>query len=331
MTTTRTITIAGSDHSFVWPGTSTMLAAALGSGLSLPYECASGGCGMCKARLVEGETASNWPDATGLSQRDRRRGDRILLCQSVPLSDCVIQAAPVDGGDEPPVRRLPAAVDGIDELNPITRLVTLDTAGAELPYLAGQYVLVELPDGIRRAYSMSRPQGRGAEIEVVVRAKPGGAATGWIFERLRPGDHVVVEGPYGKAYYQSDRNRPLVCLGGGSGLGPVLTIADHALTVAPERPVALYFGCRRPGDLFFSKRLSALAERGATVEVVLEEGAATPQRPGLIGEVVDGDWDDLSGADLYLAGPTGMVDACLAALVRSGKAAADRVFFDRFE
>src|SRR5712671_1555203 len=69
----------------------TVLAAALAAGVDLPYECASGSCGSCRARLLDGSVASRWVDAPGLSDRDRRKGDRILCCQSVPQTDCVIQ------------------------------------------------------------------------------------------------------------------------------------------------------------------------------------------------------------------------------------------------
>ena len=84
----------------------TILFAGLRAGLALPYECASGGCGTCRARLVAGQAISRWPGATGLSERDRRKGDRILMCQSVPDGPCQLRlptgaAAP---GEPPPVR-----------------------------------------------------------------------------------------------------------------------------------------------------------------------------------------------------------------------------------
>jgi len=71
----------------------TLLSAALAAGIDLPYECASGGCGSCRARLLEGQVRSLWPDAPGLSSKDRLKGDRILCCQSVAQSDCVVQVA----------------------------------------------------------------------------------------------------------------------------------------------------------------------------------------------------------------------------------------------
>ena len=70
----------------------TALRTGLRAGLQLPYECASGGCGTCRAQLVDGTVHSLWDAAAGLSERDRRRGNRILMCQSVPQGDCTIKA-----------------------------------------------------------------------------------------------------------------------------------------------------------------------------------------------------------------------------------------------
>ena len=97
-------------------------------------------------------------------------------------------------------------------------------------------------------------------------------------------------------------------------------------------------------DLVLRERFCALRSRGAAVIAVAEiTGAGTggggktgqapgwgPVRTGLVIDAVATDHNDLTGHDLYVAGPTAMVDALLAALVRTRRAAADRVFFDRF-
>lgn len=319
----------------------TVLLAGLRAGLALPYECASGGCGSCRAQLLEGTITTRWPQATGLSDRDRRRGDRILLCQSVPDTDCRIQ---VTVPDEPAAGPLPqpARRDGT-----LTQraMLSRDTAqlhidvGEPLPYLPGQFVILEFADGVRRAYSMSRPPRTGpqaAELELLVRAKPGGAAAAWIFDRATVGDTVVVEGPYGRAHAQFPDGRAVVCLAGGTGLAPILAIAEHLLTQAPGRRIDVYLGARRIDDLVLVERLAELVQSGARVVTVVENHA-DPMHP-LLGEIRTGlalghlarDLPDLAEHDVYLAGPTPMIDASLRQLLREGTAVADRVFFDRF-
>ncbi|MSQ19095.1 MAG: 2Fe-2S iron-sulfur cluster binding domain-containing protein [Betaproteobacteria bacterium] len=68
----------------------TLLRAGLRAGFGIPYECDVGACGTCKVELIAGAVASNWPDAPGLSARDKAR-NRVLACQSRPTSDCRIK------------------------------------------------------------------------------------------------------------------------------------------------------------------------------------------------------------------------------------------------
>jgi NAD(P)H-flavin reductase/ferredoxin len=322
------ISLADSDVAFNHVEGLTILAAGRAAGIDLPYECASGGCGTCKARLIEGEVRSLWPEATGLSDRDQRKGDRILTCQSVPTTPCVI-AVPSVGHDDVALTATSAVVVTLRDLNHCTRLVELEPA-VDMPYLAGQFVMVTFPDDTRRAYSMSRPYRAGQPLEFVVRALPGGAATGFIFDKLQTGDAVMVDGPYGRAYLQSPVDRPIVGVAGGSGLGPVLAVAEQALRDAKDRPVSLYFGSRLTNDLFFLDRLRELPSQAA-LHIVVQEDPDEDHVAGLVGDIVNEHFDDLTTSDVYMCGPKGMIDACLASLVRTGKASADRVFFDRFQ
>jgi NAD(P)H-flavin reductase/ferredoxin len=316
----------------------TILFAGLRAGLALPYECASGGCGTCRARLVAGQVASRWPGATGLSERDRRKGDRILMCQSVPIGTSRLRVPIRDArpGEPRPARLVGRLAERELLTADIARLV-IGTA-RPLPYLPGQFVQLEFADGVRRAYSMTHPRRQHDQttLELLVRAKPGGAASGWLFSRLQPGAVLTVEGPYGRSYAQSRPDRPVVCLAGGTGLAPVLAIAGQLTAEAPDRSLCLYVGARRVEDLVLTERLTALADSGAGVILVTEtgRGAEHPRlgriRTGLALDHLASDIADLSGHDIYVAGPTPMIDATLRRLAREGTANADQIFFDRF-
>lgn len=318
----------------------TILLAGLAAGIPLPYECASGGCGSCRAQLITGSVTSRWPTAPGLTDRDRRRGNRILMCQSIPDGDCRVRApraAVTDAGAEPRPRRLPGQVSKREMLTADTAQFIVET-GQDLPYLAGQFVIIEFGDGTRRAYSMSRPAGHGDPrfLELLIRGKPGGAASRWLFDPAWRALPVTVEGPYGRAYARPSARRPAVCLAGGTGLAPVLAIAEE-LAGGDGRPVEVYVGARQAHDLVLASRLTALRGRGVSVVPVAEtcqEGEQLsglgPLRAGLALDHLAADRPDLSGHDLYIAGPSAMIEATLRRLVRDGTAAADRVFFDRF-
>jgi NAD(P)H-flavin reductase/ferredoxin len=336
---TTPVSFHGADATVDCAADESILFAGLRAGLGLPYECASGGCGTCRAQLLDGAVASRWEAASGLSDRDRRKGDRILMCQSVPRGPVTVRvplsASPLP---EPAPQRLAGRIVARDRLAAgIARFVI--QVARPLHYLPGQFVLVEFPDGTRRGYSMSRPADPGAAtlLELLIRAKPGGAASAWLFERLGVGGGLVAEGPYGKAYARTPPQRPVACLAGGTGLAPVLAIAEHLSAEAPARRLDVYVGARRYQDLVLGERLQTLAGcLGARVIAVIEQGAGAihPQlgrlRAGLALDHLAAELPDLSQHDIYAAGPEPMIDATLRRLVKDGTAAADRVFFDRF-
>jgi NAD(P)H-flavin reductase/ferredoxin len=335
-----TVTFDGDDTAVLCAPGETILLAGLRSGVAVPYECASGGCGSCRARLMTGSVNSRWADATGLTERDRRRGDRILMCQSVPDGPCVVSVPPVTvvaAEPEPHPRRLPGRVAQRELLNADTVRMVVE-ASEGVPYLSGQFVIIEFSDGVRRAYSMSRPArcADPRQLELLVRAKPGGAATSWLFGPQADGLPVIVEGPYGRAYARRSCTRPVLCLAGGTGLAPMLAIAGELTGDGGGPVVGVYVGARHPGDLVMPGRIAALRDRGVQVIPVVEQhtGRGDPElgelRSGLALDHLATDQPDLSQYDIYVAGPPAMIDAALRRLVRKGTASADRIFFDRF-
>ena len=337
-----TVTDTERQAMFSCPPGGTVLFAGLAAGWDLSYECASGGCGTCRGQLISGEVSSLWPDASGLTERDRRRGNRILLCQSRPATNCTIRSQAdlrrMPEGMPHPARR-ESRITRMDLLTADMMVLEVE-CGQAMPYLAGQFVIMEMPDGTRRPYSMSAPAAKAgivaARLEMLIRNKPGGAASGQLFGGLTVGSRLTVEGPYGRAHAQSPPGRPVICVAGGSGLGQVLAIAEHCLAAAADRPLTFYYGARSGPDLVLRERFTGLRSRGAAVIAVTETAGSAahpgwgPVRTGLVVNAVAADHDDLTGHDLYAAGPAGMVDALLGNLVRTHRAIADRVFFDRF-
>ena len=73
-----------------------ILHAGLRSGVELPYECGTGTCGTCKARLVSGRHESEWPEAPG--HRYLKSAAEILMCQSVAHEDCGLEVGRAEAG-----------------------------------------------------------------------------------------------------------------------------------------------------------------------------------------------------------------------------------------
>lgn len=318
----------------------TILAAALRSGLGFPYECNSGGCGSCQFELVEGSVEDAWPEAPGISDRQRGRGRR-LACQSVPAGDCTIKVS-LDQGMVPPV--VPAVrtvrFDG-------SRMLTADMAEftfrgeAPADFRPGQFAMLGLP-GVEgaRAYSMCNLANDEGLWRFIIKRVPGGRGTGVLFDALQPGDAVRIDGPFGNSYLRTGNGRDIVCIAGGSGISPVLSIL-RGIAATPGldgRRVLLFHGGRGPADMCVGAMLEA--EPALRDRVVLHAAISDDSAPGAAGwtgargmihERVRAELGEaMTSYDYYFCGPPPMTDAVHRMLLLEAEVPASQLHFDRF-
>jgi len=299
-------------------GDDTLLRAALRAGLGFPYECNTGACGTCKVELLEGQVTSLRPDAPGLSERDRAR-NRILGCQSRPDTDCSIKVRLSE--EYAPIHRparLTARLEAWRDLTHDLREFRFSSPGAT-GFLPGQYAVFHLPGlDSPRTYSMSNIHD-GEEWHFVVKRVPGGAGTRALFERMALGSELTLDGPYGLAYLRTDSPRDIVCIGGGSGLAPMLSIARGAARepALAGRAIQFFYGARTTRDLCGERELSELPGFGERLSFhsVLSMPEADPARAwtGPTGFVHEHArrvlGDRMAEFEYYFAGPPAMVEA----------------------
>ncbi len=338
-TTVHAVQLAGTDQSFFCAADDTVLRAALRHGIAFPYECNVGSCGNCKFELIEGQVSTLWPEAPGLSEKDKQR-NRWLGCQTRALGDLQIK---LRTGDKyrpihTPVRTSARLVS--------SRTITHDISefGFELvqpmTFASGQYALVQLA-GVTgpRAYSMSNAGVSGTALAFQVRRLPQGAGSTALFEQLRVGDAVEIDGPYGMAYLREHAARDILCVAGGSGLSPMVSVARGAFASAPLAPRQLHFvyGARLPADVCGQDMLQVLPgwrERGSYHAVVsgLDREAPLPEglARGFVHDMVDQAYGDrLADMEIYFAGPALMAQSLLKLLI-ARKVPMDQVHFDQF-
>jgi toluene monooxygenase electron transfer component len=333
------IALDGTDQTFPCAPDDTVLRAALRAGWAFPYECNVGSCGNCKFEWLDGALESCWPEAPGLSDKDRQR-HRWLGCQTRPLGDARIKLRL--GEKYRPLHR--PLRTGAQLL--AVRSITHDLSefrfvlDQPMPFLSGQYALLQLPDvtGVR-AYSMSTAGGSSAQLAFQVRRVPQGQGSTALFERLRPGDRVQLDGPYGMAYLREDAPRDLLCIAGGSGLAPMLSIARGAWA-SPRlagRRLRFVYGARRAMDVCGEDMLQELAgwsERGSYHAAIsgYEAGEHLPEGAlsGFVHDAVDQLYGDtLALHEIYFAGPPAMAQALLKLLL-ARKLPMEQVHFDQF-
>ena len=322
-------------------GEDTILRAALRAGHGMSYECNSGGCGGCKFELVSGEIETLWPEAPGLSARDHQRG-RHLACQCRARGEVVIKAASA-AEYVPPIRprRQRAQLVGSRNISHDIRefrFLSEDSAN----FLPGQYAMLDLP-GVDspRAYSMANTGNAEGEWHFQVRRVTHGKGTHCLFDRLADGDQIGLDGPYGVAYLRPDSPRPIVCVAGGSGLAPMLSIVRGAAEAGllKTRPLYFFYGARTPRDVCGGEMLSGLPGFGdnllfVPVVSLPEESINSDGWQGATGYVHDHVAATLplplGSYEFYFAGPPPMTQALQELLMVGHKVPFEQIHFDRF-
>ncbi len=317
----------------------TLLRAGLRAGLAIPYECNVGSCGTCKVELIGGEVSSNWAEAPGLSARDKAK-NRVLACQSRPLFDCSIKVRLQDSCR--PVhlpRRFIAELSGMRDLTHDIRELRFRAPTAPL-FEPGQYALLELPGvaGVR-AYSMSNLSNAAGEWHFLIKRVPNGAGSGALFEKIEIGSSIEIDGPYGMAYLRRDSVRDLICIAGGSGLSPMISIA-RGMAAEPnlaKRLLRFFYGGRGPEDICGEEMLATLSGYGERIQftpvISMPELDVAKKWSGAVGlvheQVLATIGDRMAAFEYYFAGPPPMTQAVQAMLVRN-KVPFEQLHYDSF-
>jgi toluene monooxygenase electron transfer component len=324
------------------PQDDALLRGALRAGLAFPYECSVGGCGACRFELLDGVMETLWETAPGLSERDRKRGKR-LACQSRPLGDCRIRVRIGPDSEVPaqPPQRCSAVLTGRRAVNADMMELSLRVEGMP-PFRAGQYALL-YPPGVSgaRAYSMSNLDAGDGDWRFIVRRTPGGHGSTTLCDSVNVGERVDIDGPFGHAWLRPGA-RDVVCVAGGSGLGPMLSVARGVLTEDGARRVHLFLGLRSEAELGAVAELQALAderpkgrlgERLSTTVVLSAptDPAAWRGATGFVhAEAERALAPDLTRFDFYFAGPPPMTDAMQDLLMVRHRVPFDQIRFDRY-
>lgn len=306
-------------------GGETILAAALAAGHDYPCGCQSGNCGACKSALIAGEVEMTPYSEYALSAEEKAAG-LILACRSVPVSDAEVAWLEDDEIVAHPFRHLDCRVVGLDPMTHDIRRLRLEIlSGGPFDFSAGQYASLRFGDLPARDYSMASAPGDPV-LEFHVRALSGGTVSPFVYEKLKMGDPVRVEGPRGISFLREQHTGPILALAGGSGLAPIKSIVERALALGRRGPIHFYFGVRDERDLYLEDQFRALAARHPNlsfIPVLSEPSGPTERRTGFLADAVAADFASLDGAKIYLAGPPVMVESCVAAVQKLGAARAD--------
>lgn len=287
--------------------------------IPISHSCQSGRCGTCHCRVLRGDVMEHIP-AEGRPVAVRVPDGHVLACQTTLLSDCTIEIPEMDDVVVHPTRTLKGEVVALDNLTHDIRRLRV-RLNKPLQFSPGQYTQVQFATGLARPYS---PAGLPSdqELEYHIRILPGGRVSQYVDQQLKVGDRLRINGPLGTSYLRRKHTGPVVCIAGGTGLAPMLSVVRGALEGGmTEHPIHLFFGVRGAQDVYGEATLAHLARDYSCFHyhILLSAPAGdTTYRHGLVTDAVTETLPELAGWRAYLGGPPPMVEAATRLLAQQG-------------
>jgi CDP-4-dehydro-6-deoxyglucose reductase len=331
------ISVKPSARSFQAGAFETILAAAIRQGVGMPYGCKDGACGSCKCKKLVGSVVHGPHQSKALSDVEEAAGF-ILTCCGVAHSDIVLESSQVTQADAFPIHKMPTRVSALERKSPDVILLTLQLPTNEsFSYHPGQYVEFLLKGGVRRSYSVANAPhklSQGCGLELHIRHLPGGQFTDHVFSAMKEREILRIEGPYGSFFLREDCSKPIILLASGTGFAPLKAMLEHMQHKSITRATTLYWGGRRPQDLYLDDWVRARLAKMPRLRYVPVISDALPEdhwsgRSGFVHRAVLQDLPDLSPYQVYACGAPIMIDAARADFARAGLPA-DEFYADAF-
>ncbi|MGL5101801.1 MAG: NAD(P)H-flavin reductase [Plesiomonas sp.] len=200
-------------------------------------------------------------------------------------------------------------------------------------FLAGQYLMVVMGERDKRPFSIASTPDNTDELELHIGASEHNPYAMAVMDKIKAGEPLVIEMPFGEAAYQPDSEHPVILIAGGTGFSYVRSILLDLLRQQPQRQVHLYWGGRELQHLYDLDELDQLAEQHPNVQVipVIEQPQAGWEgRCGTVLAAVMQDFSSLAAHDIYIAGRFEMAKVARDLFCEQRDADPARLFGDAF-
>jgi CDP-4-dehydro-6-deoxyglucose reductase, E3 len=238
---TAHVKIQPSGHEFFVEGSDSILDAALRAGLALNYGCSNGNCGLCKGKIISGDTTKIRHHDYVLSEAEKTSG-YTLLCSYTAVTDLIIEAVEAGSVDDIATQRISARVKQVTPLSSDTLLLHLQTPRTNrLRFLAGQYVRLT----VNKTHQMDLPIAScpcdDRNLEFHIRVNSNDPFSSYVQKNIKTNETVEIEGPQGRFTLEDESPRSLIFLAYDTGFAPVKSLIEHAMSLENAERMHLYW------------------------------------------------------------------------------------------
>lgn len=296
----------------------TILDSALQSQINLPYSCKSGRCSTCKCKVVSGETKVLVPEL-GLAEEETSDG-WILSCSRTATTDLVLEVEDLGGIPLPNATTQACRISSIEKLTPeVIKVILRLPPGVSLNFIAGQYIDVIGPGGIRRSYSLANAPKADNTLELHIRRFEGGAMSQYWFNQSAVNDLLRLHGPHGTFFLRNIAQRDLIFLATGTGIAPIKAMLE-ALPRFPvnQQPhsITVMWGTRREDDLYFD--ITSLPRVKEYIPVLSRAEPSWQGDRGYVQDALLRHITNMLNCIVYACGSDIMIDSAKSALKAAG-------------
>jgi NAD(P)H-flavin reductase/ferredoxin len=324
---TYNVAIGHSDIAFPADPGETVLDAAERAGYSLPYSCRKGVCSTCEAGLRAGTVDIGSRSIAGPASA-------VLLCRARPKSDIIVHPRRIERRDVSGTKVIDAWVFRLKwPTEEVATLLLRFPVSIRAKFKAGQYLRVKSPDGTARNFSLANAPQESDGAQLHIRHIEGGHFSEAVLERLKLGDRLRIEIPFGDFFLREDTDRPIVCIATGAGFAPVKSMVEYLIRRESTRAVRFYWSGRQAQDLYMRELPEKWARKLPWFEfvpVLTAADASWSGRKGLVHRAVLQDVPDLSNFQVYASGNPLMIRKARADFTREAGLPEDQFFAEPF-
>lgn len=306
----------------------TLLEAAVAAGYALEHSCRTGRCGVCKVKVVSGNTKVIKNQET-LTDQEEKDGFILTCCRSA-VTEVELDTEDLGELGKLKARTIPCRIEQLNMLSDDVIEVVLRTPpSSRLEYLPGQYVDVIGKEGVRRSYSVANAPVNSGNITLQIRKVENGIMSQYWFNEAQANDLLRLEGPLGTFCLRTTNTDILILLATGTGIAPIKAILEQlsdTVELLTFNSIYLYWGGRTETDIYWQPSFPKLP---LYFTPVLSRSDNWPGRKGYIQQILIEDGVNLQNAVVYACGSEAMINSAKLQLDVAGLPA-KRFFSDAF-